>query len=114
MLTDFLKKLGPKQAAPQPRPVAPYRFGYTLEYFRSSSQRVDAMKELLRSPLFQAAMSVLQHEIPLDDINAVRGHRQCMRLIELMAESPTQSNTELESTFGAPPEETTNPQETNQ
>jgi hypothetical protein len=89
-----------KKVAPPP-PAAPYRYGFTLDYFRSAPDRVEQMRELLRSPFFQQVMSVLQHEIPLDSIEAVRGHRMAMRMMELMAEHPPRAGVEIEPTFGA-------------
>lgn len=93
----FWKK---KIVAPPP-PIAPYRFGYTLEYFRSEPGRVEDMRKLLRSSLFQAAMSVLQHEIPLGSIDQVIGYRRAMRVIETMAEHLPKQGAEVQPTFGA-------------
>lgn len=59
-------------------------------------------------------MSVLQHEIPLDSIDAVRGHRRAMRLLELMAEDPTKPSDQIEATFGAEKEINLQDEETNQ
>ena len=86
---------------PDVRPIAPYRFGHTLDYFRSQPDRIDGMREFLRGALGQQMMSVLQHEVPLDSIDAVKGHRRCMRLIELMATDAEKSKEDIEATFGA-------------
>lgn len=98
MFKFFRKK---KSATPAPRPLAPYRFGYSLDHFRSHPDWVDGLRRMIATPDFQAMLSVLQHEIPLDSIDAVRGHRRALRLIELMATHPERPKDEIEPTFGA-------------
>jgi len=96
------KKSIPQAPVTPPRPIAPYRFGYSLEYFRNREDLVAETRTLLKTPHFQAVMSVLQHEIPLNStIEAVFAHRRVLRLIELMAEAPPVDGAEVPITFGA-------------
>jgi hypothetical protein len=101
-MRNLLSKFRRKKPVPPPtRPIAPYRFGYDLMYYRSHPGWVDDAREIMRGPVMQRMMSVLQHEIPLDSIDAVRGYRQAMRILELMATQMDAPKSEIEATFGA-------------
>lgn len=92
-----------RQTAPRKpeAPVAGYKPGFAIEYFRSRPDLVKYAADLLRTPEFRDMLSVLHHELPLDSIQSVIAHKRVLRLIEIMATAPNQSNDELESTYGS-------------
>jgi hypothetical protein len=92
-----------KKEKPVPlAPVAPQRFGFTLEYFRHRPDLVEETQKIYRTPWFQAWVSVLQHELPIEStIEAVRAHKRLIRIMEMMALPPEAENAEILATFGA-------------
>lgn len=89
-----------KQTAPV-RPLAPHRMGFDLEYWRGRQDLIEETRKIYATRWFQEWISVLHHELPLDSIEAVRGHKRLLRIMELMSESPAEQVAELVPTFGA-------------
>src|SRR3954462_8812339 len=89
-------------APPQPRPMFPHRFGFSLEYWRTRQDLMEWAAKLYRTPQFHEFISVLRHELPIDStVEAVRAHVRLLRIIELMAVPLPAPSDDVPITYGA-------------